>query len=75
MSHRATLRLRFASRDEAERLAAALAPENDGFLTTRVEGETLVAEADAPSAASLLRTLDETLACLAAAEKAARVAR
>lgn len=70
---KATLRLRFASPEEAQRLADALAPENDGFLETRVEGDTLVAEASADAPLSLLRTLDDALACLAAAEKAARV--
>ena len=70
---KATLRLQLASPEEAERLAASLAPENEGFLATRVEGDVLVAEAEAGSALSLLRTLDDALACLAAAEKAGRV--
>lgn len=71
---RATLRLAFASEDEARRMAAALAPENGAYLAVRVEGSTLVAEAEADAPLKLLHTLDDALACLAAAEKAARVA-
>lgn len=71
---RATLRLDFASADEAQRMADALAPENGLHLRTRIEGSVLVAEAEADAPLSLLHTLDDALACLTAAEKAARVA-
>lgn len=71
---RATLTLAFASADEAARLAAALAPENEGWLDARVEGATLVLAAQADSPLSLLHTLDDALACLGAAQKAARLA-
>jgi len=71
----ATLRLAFASEDEARRMADALAPENGRHLRVRVEGNVLVAEADADAPLSLLHTLDDALACLSAAEKAARVAK
>ena len=70
----ATLRLRFASPEEASRMAAALAPENATYLRVRVEGSVLVAEAEADAPLALLHTLDDALACLAAAQKAARVA-
>lgn len=72
--HAATLRLHFDSTSQAARLAASLAPENDGFVTTRVEGSTIVAEASADSPMGLLRTLDEVVAVLAAAQKADRSA-
>jgi len=72
---RATLRLAFESPAEAQRLAASLAPENEGFLQTRVEGASLVAEASAETPLALLHTLDDALACLGAAQKAARAAR
>lgn len=72
---RATLRLRFASEADARRLMDALAPENGAYLHCRIEGDTLVAEAEADSPLALLHTLDDALACLTAAEKAARVAR
>lgn len=73
MKSRATLRLEFDTPEEAARLAASLAPENEGYLTTRVEGNVLVAEAEGDAPLSLLHTLDDALACLTAAEKAARV--
>lgn len=74
MTHSAALRLAFATADEAERMAAALAPENGGFVRTRIEGATLVVEADAESPLSLLRTLDDVLVCLQAAQRAAGLA-
>ncbi|HET6405507.1 MAG TPA: KEOPS complex subunit Pcc1 [Candidatus Thermoplasmatota archaeon] len=74
MSHRATLRLELGTPDRAARLAASLAPENEGFVSTRVEGATLVAEARSDTPMGLLRTLDEVVACIAAAEKADRLA-
>lgn len=73
MSHRATLRLAFASPEQAARLAASLAPENESYVRVRVEGATLVAEAEAAAPLGLLRTLDEVVATLAAAEKAERL--
>ena len=72
---RATMRLQFASPEEAQRMADALAPENGAYLSVRVEGSALVAEAAADAPLKLLHTLDDALACLAAAEKAARVGR
>lgn len=71
---RATLRLAFADETEARRMQAALSPENGSYLATRVEGNVLVAEATAESALSLLHTLDDALACLAAAQRASRLA-
>lgn len=75
MTHAATLRLRFASPEQAQRIAESLAPENEGYLRARVEGATLVAEAQADTPLGLLRTLDEVLALAGAAEKADKLAR
>lgn len=75
MKPRATLRLAFADEAEARRMQAALAPENGAYLATRVEGNVLVADAEADSPLALLHTLDDALACLSAAEKAGKVAR
>lgn len=73
--NRARLDLEFASAEEAARVAAALSPENAQYVRVRVEGGTLVAEADADSPLSLLHTLDDLLACAAAAQKAGALAR
>lgn len=74
MTHAGALRLAFASADEAARMAAALAPENEGFVRTRVEGATLVVEAEAATPLSLLRTLDDVLVCLQGAKRASEIA-
>lgn len=74
MTHRAQLRLRFASAEEAARLAESIAPENAGHLAVRLEGDALVADAAADTPLGLLHTLDDALACLSAGEKAGRVA-
>ena len=73
--HRAALTLRFADAAQAERMRASLAPDDDGHLALRVEGASLVLEAESGSPLGLLRTLDESVAQLAAAEKAERLAR
>jgi len=71
----AEVRLTFADADEAHRMMRSIAPENGAFVRARVEGRVLVLEADADAPLSLLRTLDDALACLSAAEKAARITR
>lgn len=75
MSHHATLRLHFDSPEQAARLAASLAPENGTFVALRIEGSTIVGEASSETPLGLLRTLDEVVAVLSAAEKAERLAR
>jgi hypothetical protein len=73
VSHEATLRLAFASTDEAREMADAIAPENEGFVSTRIEGTVLVVEARAQTPIGLLRTLDDVLVCLQGAQRAARI--
>ena len=73
MSHRASLALHFDTAEQAARLAASLAPDDDGFVKVRVEGATIVAEATSDTPLGLLRTLDEVLATLTAAQKADRI--
>lgn len=73
MKSKAEVRLAFASPEEAVRVAASIEPENDGFLRATVVGHDLIVEAEADSPLSLLRTLDDALACIGAAEKASRV--
>ena len=72
---RAVLRLSFGSPTDASHLAAALAPENGEWLRTRVEGSDLVCEAEADAPLGLLHTLDDALACLGAAQRAAKLGR
>lgn len=74
MSHQARLRLHADSAEQALRLAASLAPDDDGYVAVRVEGATIVVEASAAAPMGLLRSLDEVVAVLAAAQKAERLA-
>lgn len=62
--NQATLRLRFPDEAGARTAQAALAPDNEGYLSTRLEGETLVLEAESDALMGLLRTLDDALGCL-----------
>jgi hypothetical protein len=72
---RAVVRLELDDEASARRLEAALAPENGRYLATRVEANVLVLEGEADGPLPLLHTLDDALACLAAAERAERVAK
>ena len=64
----ALLRLRCRDAAEAERLRLSLAADDDGHASLRVEGAVLVVEARSGTALGLLRTLDDVLGCLRAAE-------
>lgn len=59
----ATLRLNLPRAADAQ---AALAPDDDGFLSSRLDGDALVLEATSDSVMGLLRTLDDALGCLRA---------
>ncbi|HTZ61866.1 MAG TPA: KEOPS complex subunit Pcc1 [Thermoplasmata archaeon] len=63
-------RRRCASELEARRLAAAVAADNPPYVHVAVEDGALVVRVRAPTAGSARTTLDDLLACLAAAERA-----
>lgn len=65
---RAVLRVRCRDSVEAERARQSLAADDDGHAILRVEGLVLVVEAESTTALGLLRTLDDILGCLRAAE-------
>ena len=65
---RAILSLRCRDSGEAERARRSLAADDDGHAALRVEGTVLVVEAGSETALGLLRTLDDLLGCLRAAE-------
>lgn len=62
----ATVRIGFPDPGAAQAAAAALAPDNDGYLETRVEGREMVLTVQAESLMGLLRTLDDALGCIRA---------
>jgi len=63
------LERRYRSHPEAERVWRAVAADNPGYVSGHVDADRLVIEAASPSAASLRMTLDDLIACLAAAER------
>jgi hypothetical protein len=65
------LRRRCGSAGEAERLRAAVAADNPPFVRVEVLGDELVVTVPPASAASVRSTVDDLLACLGAAERAA----
>lgn len=66
---RGRLEFGYRSKAHAETVARSLRVDDDKYITTKVEGRRLVAEAEADSLLSLLHTLDDYLACVAVAEK------
>ncbi|MFQ6013465.1 MAG: KEOPS complex subunit Pcc1, partial [Thermoplasmata archaeon] len=63
------LEFRYPTQDMAEKVLQAVERENAPYVTARVEGDTLVSEAEARSLESLVHTLEDYLACLSVAEK------
>jgi hypothetical protein len=64
----------YPSRPEAERVAAAVAVDNPGFVRLRVDGPRIEIELDATTPARARATLDDLVACLNAAERTAAAA-
>jgi len=73
MNLRCTMSFKYRSEKEARAVADALEPDNEGFITTKVEGDVLNAMASADSVESLRHTLDDFLACVRVAEEAVGV--
>ena len=68
------LEFRYASPEGAKKVLQAVERENAPFVAARVEGATLISEAEARTLRSLVRTLDDYLANLSVAEKVLDVA-
>ena len=67
------LELRFPYDDErtAKAVLAAVSPENGGYVSSRIEGSTIIYEMEADNAGTLRNTADDLLACIKAAEDSA----
>ncbi len=67
------LELRFPYDDErtAKAVLAAVSPENGGYVSSRLEGSTIIYEMQADNAGTLRNTADDLLACIKAAEDSA----
>jgi hypothetical protein len=75
MKARARLVLEFPDASMAEAVAAAVRPDDGGYIRTRRTGKRIRAEASADNSMGLLHTLDDYLACISVAEKTSRAAR
>jgi len=73
MRVKCSLMLEYASSDDALKIKKALEPDNEDFISTRVDGNVLEATSEADSISSLLHTLDDFLACLSVAERTMEV--
>lgn len=62
-SVKCSLVLEFADQNEAEKVHRSVELDNEGYVRSRVEGRTIIAEMEASSLKSLLHTLDDFLSC------------
>ncbi len=69
------IEISYATAAEAKAVRDALAPDDTGFVRSRVEECALVAEIDGATPMKVLHTVEDYLACLAVAEKAVEAAR
>lgn len=74
MKSAASVRVLCPDAATAATVLASLGPENGAWVAGRVEGRTLVLDAEAASPAALRRTLEDALACATVALKAAGAA-
>lgn len=54
---------------EAARILKAVELDNEDYISTKLEGNRILAEIRAPSLNSLLHTLDDFMSCTSVAEK------
>lgn len=66
----ARIEMTFASAAEAKAIQAALAPEDKGWVSSKVEGAKLTAEIRAERLGEFLRTVDDYLGGVTAAVRA-----
>lgn len=66
--HSATLRIAYATAQDAEVAAQALAPDHDGHVAWRLERDVLVLQVTSKTTLGLIRTVDDLLGCLRALE-------
>ncbi len=74
MKGRATLTLTFPDPATARTIAEAVSLDDEEYVHTRRKGATITATAEAEGALSLLRTLDDYMACVSVAERTADAA-
>lgn len=65
----------FADGATARAVLAALDPDNAGYVESELRGDAIVFRTSAESAGTLRSTADDLMACIRAAEEAARIGR
>ena len=69
------VRLCYGDHGTARRMADSLSPDDDADMSTLLDGDAVVARASSSSVMSLMRALDDLLACAATAERSLAVAK
>ncbi len=62
-----TLTLEFESAEKAKKVLRSIQTDDQGFVSSKVTGKTLMAVVESSSVSSLLHTLDDYLACVSVA--------
>ena len=70
-----TLEVAYGDAATARAVRDALAPDAAGYVRSRAEGPRVIAEMAADTPMQLLHTVEDYLACLAVAERAAHAAK
>ncbi len=74
MKVRCRIELNYSSIADAEKVLKAVAVDNEGFLTARQDGRTIVSDLSSDSILGLVHTVEDYLACVSIAEKAIKEA-
>jgi hypothetical protein len=70
MSVRCHIEIETKSAAQAEAMVRSIELDNGPYAVTRVEGSTIIVDAEATTMMSMLHTLDDLLVCLRVAEGA-----
>lgn len=63
------IELDYDSEEQARNVASSISLDNGKYAATEVRGSRLIIEATAPSAPSMLHTLEDLMACLKVADQ------
>ena len=63
------LSVEYEGRESAELIQKSLLPDNDGYVESKVEGDSLVFRMESDSTGTLRNTVNDLLACLKLAEE------
>ncbi|MCL1811422.1 MAG: hypothetical protein FWG41_04320 [Methanomassiliicoccaceae archaeon] len=64
------LRIRYDDERTAKAVFDSISPDNEGYVSTKLEGEQLIMRISADNAGTMRNTADDLMACIKAAEEA-----